>query len=182
MYEDLVEVKCSSENIFDGTLLHVRRDVVRLPNGKESVREWIHHPGAAAVLPVLPNGNVILVRQFRYPIGKVTLEVPAGKLDMVGEDPLHCARRELSEETGYTAESYDKLTVIATTVGFSNEVIHLYVAEDLKAGEQHTDDDEFIHVVKMPLEEAVERVKSGEIFDAKSVTAILMTAFGKAKH
>ena len=90
--------------------------------------------------------------------------------------------RELSEETGYTAKRYEKLTTIGTTVGFSNEYIHIYAARDLQAGEQHTDDDEFIHVVKMPLEEAVERVKSGEIFDAKSVTAILMTALGKAKY
>lgn len=174
MYEDLVEVKCSSENIFDGALLHVRRDVVRLPNGKESVREWIHHPGAAAVLPVLPNGNVILVRQFRYPIGKVTLEVPAGKLDMVGEDPLHCARRELSEETGYTAESYDKLTVIATTVGFSNEYIHLYLARELSVGAQHTDEDEFVNVVQMPFSDALAMVKSGEIIDSKTIISLMM--------
>ena len=101
---------------------------MRLPNGKEGVREWVRHPGAAAVLPLLPDGNVILVRQYRHPIGKVTLEVPAGKLDAEGEDPLHCARRELSEETGYTAEQYDKLTTIATTVGFSNEYINLYLS------------------------------------------------------
>ena len=174
MYEDLVETKCSSENIFDGTLLHVRRDMVRLPNGKESVREWIHHPGAAAVLPVLPNGNVILVRQFRYPIGKVTLEVPAGKLDMEGEDPLHCARRELSEETGYTAEQYDKLTTIATTVGFSNEYIHLYLAHGLSVGAQHTDEDEFVNVVQMPFADALAMVKTGEIIDSKTIISLMM--------
>ena len=171
MYEDLIETKCSGEHIFDGTLLHVRRDMVRLPNGKESVREWIHHPGAAAVLP---NGNVILVRQFRYPIGKVTLEVPAGKLDMEGEDPLHCARRELSEETGYTAEQYEKLTTIATTVGFSNEYIHLYLAHGLSVGQQHTDEDEFVNVVQMPFAEALEMVKTGEIIDSKTIISLLM--------
>ena len=174
MYEDLIEVKRSSENIFDGTLLHVRRDTVCLPNGKQAVREWIHHPGAAAVLPVLPNGNVILVRQFRYPIGQVTLEVPAGKLDAVGEDPLHCARRELSEETGYTAEQYEKLTTIATTVGFSNEYIHLYLARNLSAGSQHTDEDEFVNVVQIPLSEALERIKTGEIIDAKTIISLMM--------
>ena len=174
MYEDLVEVKRSSENIFDGTLLRVRRDMVRLPNGKESVREWIHHPGAAAVLPVLPNGNVILVRQFRYPIGQVTLEVPAGKLDAVGEDPLHCAQRELSEETGYTAERYEKLTTIATTVGFSNEYIHLYLARDLTVGAQHTDADEFVNVVSMPFSDALAMVGSGEIIDAKTMISLMM--------
>ena len=162
MYEDLVEVKCSSENIFDGTLLHVRRDMVRLPNGKESVREWIHHPGAAAVLPVLPNGNVILVRQFRYPIGKVTLEV------------LDCARRELSEETGYTAQTYDKLTMIATTVGFSNEYIHLYLARGLSVGMQHTDEDEFVNVVQMPFSDALAMIKTGEIIDSKTIISLMM--------
>ena len=170
MYEDLLEKKLRSENIYDGVLLHVRRDTVTLPNGREAVREWVRHPGASAVLPVFEDGTVLLVRQYRYPVDRVTLEIPAGKLDSPKEDPLVCAVRELSEETGYT------------TVGFSNEYIHIYAAHDLQAGAQHTDDDEFIHVVKMPLEEAVERVKSGEIFDAKSVTAILMTAFGKAKH
>ena len=136
--------------------------------------EWIHHPGAAAVLPVLPNGNVILVRQFRYPIGQVTLEVPAGKLDAVGEDPLHCAQRELSEETGYTAERYEKLTTIATTVGFSNEYIHLYLARDLTVGAQHTDADEFVNVVSMPFSDALAMVGSGEIIDAKTMISLMM--------
>ena len=176
MHEDLVEKTCSSENIFDGTLLHVRRDIVRLPNGKRAVREWIHHPGAAAVLPVLLNGNVILVRQYRYPIEKVTLEIPAGKLDAAGEDPLRCARRELSEETGYTAEHYEKLTTIATTVGFSNEYIHLYLAQNLSAGSQHTDEDEFVHVIQMPLTQALELIKTGEIMDSKTIISLMMAA------
>lgn len=182
MYEDLVEKKRKSESIYDGVLLHVKRDTVTLPNGKEAVREWVKHPGAAAVLPVFADGTVLLVRQYRYPVGRVTLEIPAGKLDSSTEDPLSCAMRELSEETGYTAAHYEKLTTIGTTVGFSDEYIHIYAARDLRAGEQHTDDDEFIHVVKMPLEEAVQRVKSGEIFDAKSVTAILLTAFDEVKN
>lgn len=174
MYEDLIEEKLSSEDIFDGVLLHVKRDYVKLPNGNTAVREWIKHQGASAVIPVLPNGNIILVRQYRYPIGKVTLEIPAGKLDNVNEDPLLCAKRELSEETGYSANKYTKLHQLATTVGFSNEWIHIYLAEDLIKGQQHTDDDEFINLVEMPLSEAVDLVVKGEIFDAKSVTAILM--------
>ena len=174
MYEDLIEKKISSEYVFDGTLLHVRRDTVHLPNGKEAVREWVHHPGAAAVLPVLPNGNVILVCQYRYPIERVTLEVPAGKLDAEGEDPLHCARRELSEETGYTAEQYNKLAMIATTVGFSNEYIHLYLAQNLSAGVQHTDEDEFVNVVQMPFSEALTMVKTGEIIDSKTIISLMM--------
>lgn len=172
--KDLIEEKISSEDVFDGVLLHVKRDTVKLPNGDTSTREWIKHQGAAAVLPILPNGDIILVKQYRYPIGKVTLEIPAGKLDSPDEEPLVCATRELSEETGYTAANYQKLTTLATTVGFSNEYIHIYLATGLTSGKQHTDDDEFINVVKMPLSEAMAMIDNGTIYDAKSVTAILM--------
>ena len=172
--KDLIEEKIGSEDIFDGTLLHVKRDTVKLPNGGESTREWIKHPGASAVIPLLDDGQVILVKQYRYPIGRITLEIPAGKLDAPDEDPLLCAIRELSEETGYQAENITKLTTVATTVGFSNEYIHIYAATGLTAGKQHTDEDEFINVVKMPLSQAVELVTKGEIYDAKSVAAILL--------
>ncbi|MBQ1416482.1 MAG: NUDIX hydrolase [Selenomonas sp.] len=172
--KDLIEEKIGSEQVFDGNLLKVYRDTVKLPTGNEATREWIKHPGASAVLPVLADGQVILVKQYRYPIGRVTLEIPAGKLDAPDEDPQLCAVRELSEETGYTAEKIEKLTTIATTVGFSNEYIHIYAATGLKAGQQHTDEDEFINVVKMPLAKAVEMVLSGEIYDCKSVAAILL--------
>lgn len=174
--KNLVEKKISSENIFDGVLLHVRRDEVELPNGHKSVREWIEHPGASSVIPLLPDNQIILVKQYRYPVGQVTLEVPAGKLDAKGEDPLICAERELSEETGYTAGKIWKLTTIATTVGFSNELIHLYAATDLTKGEQHPDDDEFINVVKIPLTAALQLVETGKIVDAKSIISILLLA------
>lgn len=174
MDEELMEKKIGSEKIFDGNLLHVRRDTVCLPNGKTATREWIQHPGASSVIPVFPDQQILLVRQYRYPIGQVTLEVPAGKLDSPEEDPLTCAKRELSEETGYEADRLKKLSVLATTVGFSNELIHMYVAEGLKPGGQHPDEDEFIHVVRMPLQQAVELVWDGRIFDAKTVTSILM--------
>lgn len=174
MYEDLIEERISSEDIFDGVLLHVKRDYVKLPNGNKSVREWIKHQGASAVIPILPNGNIIMVRQYRYPIGKVTLEIPAGKLDGFDEDPLLCAKRELSEETGYSAEKYTLLHKLATTVGFSNEWIYIYMAENLTRGVQHPDEDEFINLVEIPLDEALTLIQKGEIFDAKSVTAILM--------
>ncbi|SEH21050.1 MULTISPECIES: NUDIX domain-containing protein [unclassified Selenomonas] len=180
MDEALIETGISSENIFDGNLLHVRRDTVKLPNGKTATREWIKHPGASSVIPMLEDGSVILVKQYRYPVGKITLEVPAGKLDAPDEDPLVCAERELSEETGYTADKIEKLTTIATTVGFSNEYIHLYIATGLHSGKQHTDDDEFINVVKVPLQEAVAMVNDGRIIDAKSVVSILMAAARQA--
>lgn len=174
--KNLLEKKISSEKVFDGVLLHVRKDEVELPNGHKSVREWIKHPGASSVIPLLPDNQIILVKQFRYPVGQVTLEVPAGKLDAEGEDPLVCAERELSEETGYTAGKIWKLTTIATTVGFSNEFIHLYAAKDLKPGKQHPDDDEFINTVKVPLTAALQLVESGKIIDAKSIISILLLA------
>lgn len=174
MDEDLIESKLKSEDIFEGRLLHVKKDTVRLPNGTIAYREWIRHPGAAAVLPITPDGRLIFVRQYRYPVQQVTLEVPAGKLDGEGEDPLECARRELSEETGYRAERYTYLTKLATTVGFSNEFIYIYAAEGLTPGRQHPDEDEFINVYTMTMDEAVEKIKSGEICDAKSVTAVLL--------
>lgn len=179
MYEDLIEEKIRSESIYDGKLLHVRCDTVCLPNGNTATREWVLHPGASAVLPITEEGDVLLVRQYRYPIGEITLEIPAGKLDTPDEDPLECAKRELSEETGYSAASYEKLTTLATTVGFSNEKIHIYIARGLQAGKQHTDDDEFIHVVKMSLQEALSLVYDGTISDGKSIIAILMAAHSK---
>lgn len=174
--QKLVEKKLSSENVFDGVLLHVRRDEVELPNGHKSVREWIKHPGASSVIPLLPDNQIILVKQFRYPVGRVTLEVPAGKLDSENEDPLICAERELSEETGYTAGKIWKLTSLETTVGFSNEVIHLYAATNLTAGKQHTDDDEFINTVKIPLTAALQMVETGKIIDGKTMISILLLA------
>ena len=171
---DLIEEKVSSEDVFDGNLLHVKKDTVRLPNGNIAYREWIKHLGASAVVPVTPEGRLIFVRQYRYPIQQVTLEIPAGKLDAEGEDPLDCARRELSEETGYQAEKYTFLTKLATTVGFSNEFIYIYAAEGLTAGRQHPDEDEFINVCTLTMDEAMAKIRSGEICDAKSVTAVLL--------
>lgn len=174
MYEDLIEKKIQSTDVFDGNLLHVKKDTVELPNGHKTYREWIKHPGASAVIPYTAEGDIVMVRQYRYPIEQVTLEIPAGKLDFKGEDPLDCAKRELSEETGYAAQNYTKLMTIATTVGFSDEYIHIYLAEELTVGNMHPDDDEFINLVKLPLAKAVDMVYNGEIIDAKSVSAILM--------
>ncbi len=172
--KNLVEKKISSANVFDGVLLHVFKDEIELPNGHKAIREWIKHPGASAVIPILPNGQIILVKQYRYPVAQVTLEVPAGKLDKPDEDPLECAKRELSEETGYTAKKFWKLITIATTVGFSNELIHLYAAQDLISGKQHPDDDEFINCVKIPLADAVKFIEDGKIMDCKTIISILM--------
>ncbi|MBQ9378059.1 MAG: NUDIX hydrolase [Schwartzia sp.] len=182
MDEDLMEKKVSGESVFDGRLLHVRRDTVLLPNGHETTREWVVHPGASAVVPLTEDGKVILVRQYRYPVERVTLEIPAGKLDVPGEDPLECAKRELKEETGYTAAAYTKLFSLATTVGFSNEWIHIYLAEGLTAGQDCPDEDEFIHTVRMTLEEAVDKVYDNTIVDGKTAVALLLLASRKKKE
>lgn len=180
MSKDLKETLISKEHVFDGQLLKVRKDTVLLPNGKEAVREWIQHPGAVAVVPILEDGRIVMVKQFRYPVGKVTLEIPAGKLDK-GEDPDKCALRELKEETGYTPKTIKKLTTIGTTMAFSNEVIHLYVAEGLIEGEQCLDEDEFLHVEKYEIEEIKKMIREEQIYDAKSLVAILMTLNRKDK-
>lgn len=173
---NLIETRINSKEIYNGRLLHVFRDEVKLPDGRTAEREWIKHPGASAVIPITDEGEVILVRQYRYPVGRVTLEVPAGKLDVIGEEPLACACRELAEETGCSAREMKYLTAIDTTVGFTNERIYIYLARGLAVGPQRLDDDEFINVVKMPLADAVEKVMSGEITDAKSCIAILMAS------
>lgn len=171
---ELKEKFVSSEQVFDGVLLKVFRDTVKLPNDVLATREWIKHPGAVAVIPVLPDGRIIMVRQYRYPMGEVTLEIPAGKLEM-GEDPYESALRELKEETGYSAVGgLKEIGMIATTVAFSNEKIHLYIANELKAGEQCTDEDEFINVSAYTLDELLEMVQDGRLYDAKTVTAVCM--------
>ena len=171
---NLIETRINSKEIYHGRLLHVFRDEVRLPDGRTAEREWIKHPAAAAVVPITEEGEVIMVRQYRYPVRQVTLEIPAGKLDVIGEEPLACACRELAEETGCSAREMKYLTAIDTTVGFTNERIYIYLARGLAAGPQNLDDDEFINVVRVPMKTAVEMVMSGEISDAKSCVAILM--------
>ncbi len=163
----------SSERVFEGKLIRVDREEVVLPGGKRAVLETIRHPGAAAVLPFLPDGRVVLIRQFRHAAGGFIHEVPAGKLDP-GEPPEACALREVEEETGWRAERLVPLGSILTTPGFTDEVIWLYEAHGLAAGSRHLDPDEVIEVLEVPFDEAVEMVLRGEIRDAKSVAAILL--------
>lgn len=169
---ELTEKKLSSEEIFDGVAIHLYRDEVLLPNGKQGVREVIRHPGAVCVLPITDEGNVIFVNQFRYAFNKVTLEAPAGKLDK-GELPLEAAKRELREETGLSANNIVYLGEMYTTPALIDEIIHLYLATGLVSGEQDLDEDEFINVSEMPLTEAVDMVMNGSIKDSKTQTLIL---------
>ena len=170
---NLIEKFVKSEVVFEGNLLTVRRDTVELPNGKHATRELIQHPGAVAVVPIRNDGKILLVRQFRYPVDQLTLEIPAGKLDL-GEEPEACAKRELEEETGYKAKKLRLLSSILTTPGFTNEVIHLYVAEDLVFAEQCPDEDEFIDVEVFTKEEIRKMIENGTICDAKSLLGLLL--------
>ena len=171
--ENLVEKKLNSKNVFKGHLLDVYSDDIELPNGNTSVREYIMHVGAACVVPVDNDGNIIIEKQFRYPFHKVLTEIPAGKLDSKKEPHLDAALRELKEETGYTAEKMVYLGEFYPTCAYSDEVIHMYLATGLEKGEQHLDEDEFVGVEKMPLEEAVQEIMKGNIPDGKTQTAIL---------
>ena len=131
---DLTETSLHGERVFDGIIIHVDREEVTLPDGNTSIREIVRHPGAAAVVPILDDGRVVMVRQYRYSIGEETLEIPAGKLDQ-GEKVLTCAHRELKEETGYTCAHLHKLLDYVSSPGFTDEVIHIFLAEGLTPGE-----------------------------------------------
>ena len=167
-YEKTIE----KNTVYEGVIVNVRRDKAELVNGKVVGREVVEHPGGVTVIPVEPDGTVWCVRQFRYPFGRDMLEVPAGKLER-GEDPFDCAVRELSEETGLTADEFVYLGPCCTSPGFSTEVLHIYLALGLHQGAMHLDPDEFLNVEKYGLEELTDRVMSGEIDDAKTIIAVL---------
>ena len=172
----LEEVQLASEQIYDGRVVHLTRDTVRLENGTEALREVIHHPGGACTVPLTEDGCVLMVRQYRYPHACETLELPAGKLEY-GENPEVCARRELKEEAGAEADDFQCLGFLYPTPAYCKEVIYMYLARGLHFSQQHLDEDEFLDVVKLPLQEAVERVMRGEIPDAKTQIALLKTAY-----
>lgn len=167
------EKTLSSESIYKGRVIELRRDAVELENGSKATREVIHHNGGVAVFALDDDGNVLLVRQYRYPYGEVLTEIPAGKL-AVGEDPGECGRRELLEETGYAAGDYRFLGKVYPSPGYIDEILYLYTAKDLVFEGQCLDDDEFLTVSRVPYEKAVEMCLNGEIKDAKTLIAILM--------
>ncbi|MCR5009457.1 MAG: NUDIX hydrolase [Clostridia bacterium] len=173
---DLTETTVSSETIFDGVVLHVFKDTVSLPDGRTSTREFLRHLGAVCVVPVTADGKIVVERQYRYAVGQTMVEIPAGKLDYKGEDRLEAAKRELREETGYTADRWTDLGTYLTAPAFSDENISMYMAEGLHKGDQDLDDDEFLDVVEVPLEELVADVMAGRITDAKTQTGILKAA------
>ena len=168
---NLTEYCISSETIAGGGMLTVKRDQVRLPNGHKSQREYVLHPGAVVVVPLLPNGKVIMERQFRYPLRQTFIEFPAGKIDP-GEDILITGQRELLEETGYSAAQWIKLGHQHPCIGYSNEVIHIYLASQLCAGQHQRDADEALEVFEIDFDECLAMVKRGEITDGKTIVAL----------
>ena len=172
--QELREIPFSSETIYDGAILRVEKWQVTCPNGHAAPREIVVHKGAAAVIPVYEDGTTLLVRQHRVSVDRVTLEIPAGKLDSWGEDPYDCAVRELKEETGLAAERFTLLTSLLTTPGFCTERIGIYLAQGLTEGDMHLDEDEFLNVVRMPLAEAIGMVMRGEIRDGKTICGLLL--------
>ncbi|TSA50968.1 MAG: NUDIX hydrolase [Nitrosomonadales bacterium] len=175
--DDLTETPISSETVFHGNLLHVKRDAVRLPNGGETAREYIVHPGAVLVVPLLDDGRLVFERQFRYPLGRAFIEFPAGKIDP-NEDALATGQRELLEETGYTAREWRYLAVLHPCIGYSDEIIHVYLATGLQAGDHGRDHDESLEVFTLTLEDAMEAMRRGEITDGKTMIAL----FWAEKH
>lgn len=168
----LRETAVASEDVFSGKLLHVRRDTVRLPDGKQATREFVMHPGAVVMIAELPNGKLLFERQFRYPLDRVFLELPAGKIHP-GEDTLLTARRELQEETGYVAQDWHCLGVIHPCIGYSDERIEIFFARGLTQVGHALDDGEFLEVHELGLAEAIEAVRDGRLTDGKSVAGLL---------
>ena len=174
------EKTVKSSTVFRGKIVEVKVDTVTLPDGRQTEREVVEHPGAVAVVAMTENEEVLLVSQFRYPVGEILLEVPAGKLEP-GEDPLESAKRELAEETGFMANSWELLSVFYTTPGFSNEIMYLYLARDLSPDKKQADDDEFIEVHRISLTDAMSKALSGDFKDAKTIAGILISGFKSGK-
>lgn len=172
---DFTEQELSSEPVFRGALLQVYRDEVRLPDGRITVREYVRHPGAVMMVPLLDDGRVVLVRQYRYPLRRHFIEIPAGKIDP-GEAPLETAKRELREECGYAAASWERLATLHPCIGYSDEVIELYLARGLEHVGHAPDDEEFLEVLTVPLPEALAWIRAGKITEVKAVIGLMRVA------
>ena len=169
--KSLVEKRIRGRRVFDGVLLKVRSDTVRLPDGGTAVREYIEHPGAVAILALTDSGELVMERQYRYPLGRHMIEIPAGKIDP-GETPLATAKRELREETGYTARTWRHLATLHIAIAYSNERIEIYLARGLKHEGAKLDDEEFLEVFTLPLATALGWIRKGKITDTKTVSAL----------
>jgi len=170
---DFIEKTLSAEKIYKGRIIDLEKLVVELPDGRTAQREIVRHPGASMVVPILDDGRIIMIKQFRKPLEKVYYEMPAGKLDG-NEDPIDCAVRELREETGYAVGKIEHILSIDTTPGFSDEIIHIYAATELEPGETEKDKDEFIETCMFSIDELLEMVYSGKITDAKTIIGVFL--------
>jgi ADP-ribose pyrophosphatase len=170
--QHLIETCISSELVLEGGMMRVKRDQVRLPSGNQSQREFILHPGAVLIVPLLDNGNLLLERQFRYPLNRVFVELPAGKID-AGEDILLTGQRELLEETGYVAQEWVYLGLQHPCIGYSDEVIYMFIAKGLKAGEAHCDEDEALELFEASLDDCLQMIATQQITDAKTILALM---------
>ena len=168
----LKESMITTEVVYKGDFLDVRRDEVLLPNGETGTREWINHPGAVVIIPILPNGEIALIKQFRYAAESEFIELPAGKLDK-GEEPKACALRELEEEIGYKAGKMEFIANIHPAIGFANEIMSIYLAENLEKTNYNRDKDEFIELIPTNMEEALNLVWENKITDVKSIIGLL---------
>ncbi len=175
---DLVEKTQKKELIYQGKFIEYYKAQVILPNGKMSTREYLHHPGAIAAVPLLDDGRIILEKQFRYPAGEVILEIPAGKLEK-SENPEDCARRELTEEIGYDPQQLIHLTSIWTTPGMTDEIIHLYLAKGVKPLRRPMDSDEFLEIVVKTKQEVFEHIYNDSLIDSKTALALMMIELRK---
>ncbi|MDR7072622.1 NUDIX hydrolase [Fictibacillus barbaricus] len=180
--ENLTEKTVSKEQIYSGKIIDLYVEEVELPNKKIGKREIVKHPGAVAVLAVTEEGKILMVEQFRKPLEKTIVEIPAGKLEK-GEDPLECAKRELLEETGYSCKKIESIGSFYTSPGFADELIHLYFTDSLiNKGEQMTDEDEFVNVLEISIDEAKEMMKNQQIHDAKTVYGVLYMELNHANR
>ena len=168
----LVEVQESSTELLKGHFLHAFRDTVRLPDGSSAQREYVKHPGAVVIVPMLDDGRLVLERQYRYPVDRVMIEFPAGKLD-AGEDPLLCGQRELLEETGYTAREWARAGQMHLAIAYSTEIIHVYFARGLQAGPRQLDAGEFLDVIAATPGQLLDWSRSGELTDAKTLSCLV---------
>lgn len=171
--QHLIEKQISSQQIFAGNFMKVMRDVVELPDGKQSQREYIKHSGAVAIFALDKDNNIVMERQYRTPVSQIMIEVPAGKLD-AGEDHLTCGKRELLEETGYISDEWDYLGEILPCIGYSTEKIIFYVARNVEFTEAKLDEGEFLEVYKQPLAELMDDVYNGKITDGKTLAGLLL--------